>query len=457
VLGSIAVIHPYWDFWASSVPWDIRADREALLSEAVRELGQHANVGRAGLVAQPTDARRFVDGLEGVEAVVVVASMAVPSATGMSVLDLLPDLPVVIWAVSRMGDLPPEFSHSDITTAGSTVGAPMIASALARQGRPFDVVASTLADPRGIGRAVRCATAAGRVRAARLLSIGEPIPGYTTVVPPDSDGHRFHPTLVEVSAGNFARRTKEADSGRVAQTVAEIEQTFMVSAGVDPVGLRRAAAAEVALREVLEEHGCSGGVLNCHAAALRPHAEFGIAPCLALGRLTSEGVPFTCTGDVLTAVAMLAVQSLGLPTLYHEIEALDHERDEAIVANTGEHDRRLCGDGRVDLVPNVWFEHDPITAPCAMFTIPPGPASLVSYVFAPKPRFVVAEGEFTGRRSPNTGTPHAGFRFRSGPVGEGWARWAASGVLHHSAATNAYVADAIRIMAHHLGIEFVSV
>ncbi len=455
--GSVAVIHPYWDFWSSSVPWDLRSDREELLADAVTELGHHADVVRSALVSEPTDARRFVAGLDGIDAVVVVSSMAVPPATGMSVLDLLPDLPVVIWAVSRVGALPPGFSHSDITTAGSTVGAPMLASALARQGRPFDVVASTLEDPGGIGTAVQCATAAGRVRQARLLRIGEPISGYTTVVPPEGEGHGFHPTLVELPAEDLAGRTRGADSEQVARTVADIEQTFTIAAGVDPVGLQRVAAAEVALREVLEEHGCSGGALNCHVAALRPHADFGIAPCLALGRLTSEGLPFTCTGDVLTALAMLAVQALDLPTLYHEIEALDHDRDEAILANTGEHDRRLCGDGRVDLIPNVWYEHDPITAPCAMFTIPPGPASLVGFVFAPTPRFVVAEGEFTGRRSPSTGTPHAGFRFHSGSVGEAWARWAATGVIHHSAATNAHVGDRIRVLAQHLGTEFVSV
>jgi L-arabinose isomerase len=197
--------------------------------------------------------------------------------------------------------------------------------------------------------------------------------------------------------------------------------------------------------------------VNCHVAELRPDPGFGIAPCLALGRLTSEGYPFTCTGDLVTAIAMLAVQALGLPTLYHEVEALDHDHDEAILANTGEYDRRLCGDSAIDVVPNIWFEHDPINAPCARFSIPPGPASLVGFVFGPKPRFVVAEGVFTGRESPQTGTPNAGFRFSSGTVGPTWARWAQAGVVHHSAATNAHVADRIEAIAHHLGAEFVRV
>ena len=455
--GSIVVVHPFWDFWATAVAWDLRADREDLLALATAELSQHATVLRSSLVEGPEDGRNAIQGCANADAVVVVSSMAVPSATGMAVLDLLPGIPVVVWAVSRTQGMAPDFSHTDITTAGSTVGAPMIASALARQGRAFEVVASTLQNPGQIGSAVSAATAAGRVRRARLLRIGEAMPGYTTVVPPATGWDGFGPTIIDLPAEQFAERTRAADDGAVSETLADIAGSSTVSADVDPVGLRRAAAAEVALRTALVEFECVAGALNCHVASLRPDPEFGIAPCLALGRLTSEGHPLTCTGDLLTAVAMLAVQSLGLPTLYHEVEALDHDRDEAILANSGEYDRRLCGDADITIVPNVWYEQDPITAPCPLFSIPAGPASLVGFVFAPNPRFVVAEGEFTGRQSPNTGVPNAGFRFSSGPVGSAWARWAQAGVVHHSAATNELVADRIESIALHLGAEFVRV
>lgn len=454
---SILVVHPFWDFWTSAVAWDLRVDRQDLLDHASTELGRYATVVRSILVASPEEAERAVDGCPSVDAVVVVSSMAVPPATGMAVLDRLPGLPVLIWAVSRNRSMALDFSHSDITTAGSTVGAPMVASALTRQGRPFRVVASTLQDPGELGSAVASAVAAGRIRRARLLRIGEAMPGYTTVVPPEVGWYGMGPTVIDLPAAEFAHRGRAVDPAVVAGTVADIEASSTIAADVDPIGLARAAAAEVVLRAALREYDCVAGAVNCHVDALRPDPRFGIAPCLALGRLTSEGYPFTCTGDLVTAVAMLAVQALGLPTLYHEVEALDHDRDEALLANTGEYDRRLCGGEPLELVPNVWFEKDPVTAPCALFSIPPGPASLVGFVFAPKPRFVVAEGEFTGRRAPHTGTPNAGFRFSGGAVGHAWARWAQAGVVHHSAATNDHVADRIEAIAHHLGSEFVRI
>lgn len=455
--GSILVVHPYWDFWAGSVEWDLRADRAELLSLASAELSRHATVARAVLVADPGDAEEAVRDCGHVDAIVVLASMAVPPATGLAVLDRLPGVPVVVWAVSRNERMSSDFGHSDITTTGSTVGAPMVASALARQGRPFVVVASSLQRPGDIGRTVATATAAGRVRRARILRIGEPMPGYTTVVPPPDRLTTLGPTIHDLSPQELAGRVREVDLAAVSETLASISSSTRSSDGLDQVAFARAAATELVLRAALSELDCAAGALNCHVSGLRLDPAFGIAPCLALGRLTSEGYPFTCTGDILTTVAMLAVQALGLPTLYHEVEALDHDTDEAILANTGEHDARLCSDPQVEIVPNVWFEKDPLTAPCARFSIAAGPASLVGFVFAPEPRFVVAEGEFTGRRSPRAGTPNAGFRFSSGPVGSAWAAWAEAGVIHHAAATNALVADRIEEMAKHLGAQFTRV
>lgn len=455
--GSILVVHPYWSFWESSVPGDLRADRARFLVEATAVLEGHAEVVRSVLVDDPAGAAAALEGLPPVDAVVVVASMAVPPATGMAAVELVPGVPVVVWAVSRRSTLREDFSHSDVTTEGSTVGGPMIASALARAGRPYSVVASTLAQPGAIGADVTAAVAAGRLARARLLRIGAPIPGYTTVVPPSGVTAFPGVEVVDIPPGEFAGRVQAIDRSAVDQVIAAIAAESVLAPDVDPEGLARAAAAEVVLREIVAQERCAAGMINCHDASLRPSAEFGIAPCLALGRLTSDGVPFTCTGDALTAIAMLAVQALGHPSLYHEVEALDHERDEAILANSGEHDRGLCTGPAMDVGPNVWYAHDPVTAPCARFSIGPGPASLVAFVFAPVPRFVVAEGTFTGRSSPATGTVNAGFRFDSGSVGEAWARWARAGVTHHSAATNVHLADDIERVARLLGVDCVRV
>jgi hypothetical protein len=64
--------------------------------------------------------------------------------------------------------------------------------------------------------------------------------------------------------------------------------------------LERSLRAALALQAVVDRHTLDGGAFNCHVPQFRFGDEIGIAPCWALGRLTTAGRPFTCTGDILT-------------------------------------------------------------------------------------------------------------------------------------------------------------
>jgi L-arabinose isomerase len=293
------------------------------------------------------------------------------------------------------------------------------------------------------------------VRLATVLKVGDTLDGYDSVAADDDDLRGLGCRVVAVEPEEVVQRAADATADEVDQLLLQVRQEFTVSADVDPDALHTALGVEVALQGLADRHGAAAGVMNCHTAQFRHRERSGMAPCLALGRLTTRGVPWTCTGDVVTAVAMLAVQALGHPTLYHEIEAVDDERDEVVLANTGEHDLRLVSSLPAALQPNVWFTGDPLTGPCAQFTVPAGPATLVAFVLGPGPRWVTAEGVFTGRAAPLTGTPHAGFRFGAGPARQVWPAWAAAGVTHHSVATNAHIGGDISRIALHLGSESV--
>jgi L-arabinose isomerase len=96
-----------------------------------------------------------------------------------------------------------------------------------------------------------------------------------------------------------------------------------------------------------------------------------------------------------------------------------------------------------------------------VFEPPAGPATLVG--FTPHPdarggfRLVAARGMLTARRFPETGTLNGAVRFAQGTVEEAWARWASTGVNHHSSATPGDIAGDVAAVARQLGIEAVIV
>jgi len=456
----LALLTPYWSFFEPSVPFDLRADREELAAAAINALAPAGEVVASALAADPQAGRAAGEALADArpDAVVVLQSMAAPPAHALAALDGLPGVPLVVCAARRGDRVRDGFTHGEITTDGATVGTPQLTNVLHRRGRAHDLVLWRPGEDAALVAAARAAAAAGRLRRARLLRVGRPIPGYDSV---DVDGAALAQAtgiaLVDLAPGDVASAIRAADGGAVE---AEVRAGFAlaedVEAGGTLAGSMRAAAALAALDDRL---GVDAGAMNCHVPELRGGHDPGLAPCFALGRETTRGIPWTCSGDVVTAVAMLAVKLLGGPALYHEIEALDRVTGEALLANTGEHDLGLLRDGeRPQLVRNRWWDGlDAVCGACARFSPTPGAATLVAFTpHHAEPsgfRFVVAEGTFTARSFPRTGTPNAAFRFAGGrDVETTWAAWVRAGVNHHAAATDGHRAGQVAALAAHLAV-----
>lgn len=449
----IGLIHPYWNFWASAVEGDFASDRRELAAIAEQTLARSAEISWSVTVEPGDDASALSAGLDpDVHAIVVVSTMAASPGTVLEVLNAFPLTPIVLWATHLGLAVDADLSHSGITLRGGTVGTPMIAADLTRSGRTFDVVTSEITDHERITPAVRRATSAGAVRQARMAIVGQPIPGYEWARVSNERLSRLGIDVVIEDPESLASRVRSSNADPTAV------EGFTVDSEVADADLEMALRYTAALETMVDEKRLSAGTLNCHVAQLRLNPEFGAAPCFALGRSTSRGVPWTCTGDVATSLAMLLVSALGAPTLYHEIEALDEVSNEAILANSGEHDARFATLDDREVIVNPWFPRDRATA-SALFSIAPGPASLVGVASGADGELtvVVATGHFTDRRSPKSGTVNASFVFESGPVTEAWARWSATGVGHHSCATDRHVARDLEVMCRHLGIAFTEV
>src|SRR5262249_13134845 len=117
----------------------------------------------------------------------------------------------------------------------------------------------------------------------------------------------------------------------------------------------RAAAA---LERLVREHDLQAGALTCPVPGLRFEPGLGFAPCFALGRMTSKGIPWACSCDVPAALALATLKTLGAAAQYHELELLDSSSGEFLVASSGEHDLAFAGGDRARLVRNGWFPSD---------------------------------------------------------------------------------------------------
>ncbi len=467
----VGVISPYWTLWEHTAGPTFRADRMALARSVADELATTGTVDPVTVVeiASGDDGVRVGREFVGadIDVVLVLQTMAVPAAWTMAAITALPGVPVVIWALHETGLVDGAFDHGSITTQGATVGAPMLSNLLSRADRPFELILGRRSDASTVARVrdtLRLAGVARGISRSRLGRIGRPLDGYAHV---DLDDDALRAAtgieLVFVEPDEVVARFREVTDQDVAALLAEVRRDWTFEEEPLPDDLARSLRAALALEVVVDVHRLDGGAFNCHVPQFRFGEPIGIAPCWALGRLTSGGRPFACTGDIVTAVAMLTTKRLGGAAIYHEIEAIDYATGEVVIANSGEHDLAWLAPGsRPRLRPNDWFcGKDPHCGVCAVLEPAPGPATLVG--FTPHPaarggfRYVVARGELTARTFPETGTVNGAFRFRDGPVEDAWARWASVGVNHHSSATPGDLSGEVATVARHLGVEAVIV
>ncbi|MCY4104864.1 MAG: hypothetical protein OXG55_16635 [bacterium] len=504
-----AVVSPYWTFWEASAGGPaLRDDRLALLAEAAAALGDRrtpsgesndeagggVQVICEGLLDSPETATALADGVPGdLDVILVVICMAAPSTHGLAFLDRFPMVPLVVWSLQHSRNIRAGFDASDITSAGTAVGTPQLTNMLARTGRPHEIVVGALDDAdcgARVGRTLQVAATASALRRARIVRVGQPPPGYTCV---DTDANLLQRAtgirFIDIEPAELRRRIGEVPGDVIDSLAAEAETTAEIigdlaeapsdrtarpddappgigpaTAGFAPApAARRSLASAAALEALDDELGVTAGAINCHVAELRFSTEVGVTPCYGLGRETSRGIPWTCAGDVVTAVAMLVGKRLGGAALYHELEVIDFDTDEVALANSGEHDLAWCPAGRRPrLQPNPWYADDPLTGASMWFELPPGPASLIGFTpHAAEPsgyRFIVAEGHITERSLPQSPTVGGVFRFAGDAgVAESWRAWAAAGVNHHSACSPGHLAADVAAVAHHLGVGCIQV
>jgi L-fucose isomerase-like protein len=454
---------PYWEFWQRAAQRDLRAHVEATAGRAVAALADVEPV--ATELVDGGNATRVSRRIEEADpdAVLVLQLMAVPPARTMAVLDALRELPVVVWGAHAVASPEPGYGHAHITTEGATVGSCQLVSMLVRAGRPFALHVGRLEDPdvrAAVTRSTHAARASGRIRHGTLALIGPPPEGYDCVVcDPDDLGRALGLSQVDVAPEELARRVRLADEGAVKALEAEVATTFALDGRERPTraSMARSLRFAVALEELDRELAISAGAINCHLPELRFAPDIGVAPCFALGRETSRGIPWACAGDMLTAVALLTTKLLGGAALYHELETIDYDAGALVIANTGEHDLAWADPrAQPELRANRWFASDPVCGACACFGPPPGPATIVA--FTPHPdepsgfRFVVAEGTFDDRRFPDAGTPNGAFRFRGREAADGFLAWARAGPNHHSSSTPGHLAGAVAEVAAFLEV-----
>jgi len=460
----IGLLSVYFGLFDAAMPPEFRRDRTAFAERMRERLSRCGEVVYPGVVdsdeAGEAAGRAFAEA--GVEVIVFAPTMAAPPSYAWEAVRGLPKVPLLAVGAQEYDNIPDDYATEEATRRSLPVGLVMFTNVLVREGRRFTTLVHPLDSPEleaALDEFLRAAAGAALVRRSRLLAIGNPIPGYIDVEAPPGALEELGVEVIDVDAGEIGSAFAAVDDGAVRRLAEDLRVRHDASA-VDGPTLERSARLAIAMETLCVEHGADGGAVNCHGEALRWNPEVGITACLGMALCAEAGRPFACTGDLPTAAALALGKQLAGSALYCELYQLDYPGDWLLVANGGEGDLSIRPPSTpVRLLPEDHYLGDHGPGVATAFELPEGPATLISLTPLHTGGWVLvgAEGRIIGSKHHDMEGPNGMFRFDSGGVADGFARWCEAGATHHAGVLPGRHGDALRNAADILGIAYAAV
>ena len=146
---------------------------------------------------------------------------------------------------------------------------------------------------RGFDRFIRVVAVVKTVKNLRIAKFGaRPVPFMSVMANEGDLATKFGITVVPVSPTAIAARMDELIQGkdeRLAEYLADVKGR-MDTSSMEEDKVTRAAAAKLAVQDLMEKNHCTAGAMECWSAV----PILGVPICMTLGEMADEGLPISC-------------------------------------------------------------------------------------------------------------------------------------------------------------------
>ena len=370
-------------------------------------------------------------------------------------------VPVIVWNAQLVDELAEDADFGLIMVNSGLAGLPELTSSLVRAGRDFHLVTGCIDNEvtmDRLGRVLRAARAAARLRNSRIGIIGHPYEGMTDLM---QDNFAVMETLGascwpiqpdEVTDAFIAASDRDAaclvEEERAKGRKVEVEQPLML----------RSARLALALERVVAAGGYDA-VAEFDQAWLAEE-RVGVIPFYGTSRMVERHVPFACEADVLRAAAMLVLEELAGHATFLEHYILDYAHDRVFESHDG-HGNPALADERhgVRIVPTIYYRGTHGFGASYTYSYRPGEVTLLSIgsIGGGRFRLIASRGTFEEMEPRDIAAPQTFFRWKGGSAAEFSERWLQAAPSHHHAAAYGDVAAEAAAAARMMGIGFAEV
>jgi L-arabinose isomerase len=447
----------------SGMPPDFKRRKEQWYRELLGLLREHFDVIDGGLVDCVSSACESAGRLaaQNIDVLLLIPMMAVKANVGVESSRIAGVL-LVIWNAHESISLPLGYDAAALVSHSGNVGTLALTNALLREGRRFLLTTGYWQDKNvqvQIIEQVRSAAVATSLGRLKLGMIGEPFEGMLDIsLDDDVLLHNGLSRATSIPLSVIQEAFAGISDHALSDELNYVKKKFLCELLTED-SLRASVRLALALENVVESNQLGGGAVNCHSAGWREDPKLGILGCYAVSRLTALGIPFACTGDLCTGLAMVIADRLSGTAFYCEIDLLDYANDEALLSNSGEMDYRYSAVDREELVPHSFYCAAAGVSAVTSGTLRNGPATLLALTPLPdkRIRLIAASGRVLDRKAKDLPVSNCVFKFDRAPINLAFEEWCLAGANHHAVLMEGCHLRALRQIAELQKWEFIAV
>lgn len=303
---------PFDERWA--VEMRARTLKALSLIEGLEVVVPDENLTQNGLVRDDMDAEKTVQLFKDKEiAGVIIGTMTFgDEISAVTVAASFPECPVLLFGTEE-GPLTPEGGRRSDAFCGTL----SISSGLHRRKIPFVFAGICFPEEQGFLEAVAnfvrtCAITKG-FRGAKIGLVGPRPDRFETCAFNEAAMiKQFSQRVIHASLADIFHNAEglSDDNPSVQKILREIKKQADTSA-INEESLKKIAKLEQVLKQFAEEKKLAGMGIQCWEAI---QEVYGVSPCLAMGRLTDQGIVASCEVDIYGALTMLVQYLAALKT-----------------------------------------------------------------------------------------------------------------------------------------------
>ena len=442
----------FFDYY-SGMPPDLKESKHQWYQQVLDVIRENFDVIDGGLMCCVAAARESASQLaeENIDVLLLIPMMAAKADVGMESVRTA-GAALVIWNTHESVSLPPGYDAAALVSHSGNVGTLALTNALLREGKRFLLTTGHWQDVSAraqVTQQLHSAALATSLSRLRLGMIGEPFEGMLDVrLDDDVLAHNGLNSTSTIPVAVLQKTFAEVPDNVLLEEMACMKKSFSCER-LTSDSLHASARLALALESVVKSNQLDGGAVNCHSAGWREDPRLGVLGCYAVSRLTAQGIPFACTGDLCTGLAMVIAKRLSGTAFYCEVDLLDYATGQALLSNSGEMDWSYSAVEREELVPHSFYSTANGVSAVVNGTLKHGPATLLALTPLPgrRIRLIAALGQVLDRKAEALEISNCLFRFDRTPLHRAFSDWCRAGANHHAVLMQGHHAETLQQIA----------